>query len=242
MAAVLSAVIGAVLLVGYVSGAGRRAEAGTVTTTVLVAKSAIPKGTSADALTPLVDSKSLPRNAVAAGALTSLHDIAGKITTAEVLPGEQLLAGRFAAPAVVHKGKQKIKAPAGLRQVSVLLSPDRVVGGEVKAGDHVSVLLSVTNPDQTHLVLKRVLVTHIQGAAVPATQSSSGDSKSSTSNTTNATEPLPTGSQMVTLAVNGAQAETIVFGAEHGSLWLSLDPAHPVDGATRIVTKGNVYK
>jgi pilus assembly protein CpaB len=246
VAAVVSAVIGAVLLVGYVSGADRRAEAGTVTTTVLVAKAEIPQGTSANALTSLVASKSLPRNAVTAGALTSLSQVAGKVTTADVLPGEQLLAGRFGAPAAVHKTKKSVKVPAGMQQLSVVLPPERVVGGALQAGDHVGVFVSVTEPDQTHLVLKRVLVTRVQGAVVPATQNTSSDTSSSTTSAadsnTDTSEPLPTANQVVTLAVNGADAETIVFGVEHGSLWLSLDPAHPVDGGTRIVTKGNVYK
>ena len=47
---------------------------------------------------------------------------------------------------------------------------------------------------------------------------------------------------MVTLALSGPDAEKLVFGAEHGTVWLSKEGAEvPADG-TRIVTEGNVYE
>jgi pilus assembly protein CpaB len=46
---------------------------------------------------------------------------------------------------------------------------------------------------------------------------------------------------MVTLALSAKDAETVVFGAEHGSLWLSSEPAGAQTGGTRIVAPDTVY-
>ena len=46
---------------------------------------------------------------------------------------------------------------------------------------------------------------------------------------------------MVTLALSAQQAEPVVFGAEHGSLWLSLEPEGAVTDGTRVLDPGNVY-
>jgi pilus assembly protein CpaB len=44
----------------------------------------------------------------------------------------------------------------------------------------------------------------------------------------------------VTFALSAADAEKLVFGAEHGRLWLSLEPADADTSGTRIVTPKNV--
>jgi pilus assembly protein CpaB len=46
---------------------------------------------------------------------------------------------------------------------------------------------------------------------------------------------------MVTLAVTAAQAEAIVFGVEHGTLWLSSEPDGAVTGGTEVVNQANIY-
>jgi pilus assembly protein CpaB len=46
---------------------------------------------------------------------------------------------------------------------------------------------------------------------------------------------------MVTLAVSAAQAEAVVFGQEHGRLWLSLEPDGADISHTRVLDPTNVY-
>jgi pilus assembly protein CpaB len=46
---------------------------------------------------------------------------------------------------------------------------------------------------------------------------------------------------MITFAVNAAQAEAVVFGVEHGTLWLSLEPADAGTGGTGVITPDNIY-
>jgi pilus assembly protein CpaB len=46
---------------------------------------------------------------------------------------------------------------------------------------------------------------------------------------------------MVTLAVSAAQAEAVVFGIEHGTIWLSREPDRAQTGGTDVITGGNIY-
>lgn len=221
VSAVLLAVIGAVMLVTYVSGADRRAAAGMEPTAVLVVVAPIPAGTPADGLSGRITKKTLPKAALAEGALTSTAAIAGKVANTDLKPGEQLLASRFADPAEIA-ADGPAQAPRGMQLVSVVLDPQRALGGRLLPGSDVAVFVSFTSPNKTTLALRHVLVTGIQGGASSETK----DGKAS--DPADASAPLPGTSVMVTLAVTPAQAQKVVFGADHGTLWLSLEPAAPL--------------
>src|SRR5687768_12540942 len=145
IAAVLALVLagaGAVLLMGYVKGADRRAMAGMETANVLVVTALIPNGTPADALTKLVAVEVLPAKAVAAGTLSSLASVSGQVATTDLQPVEQLFASRFADPASLKKPDQ-IEIPTGMQQLAVSLDPQRVLGGYLTAGTTVGVFISL---------------------------------------------------------------------------------------------------
>jgi len=231
--ALLLAGTGAVLLTSYVKGADRRAMAGMETANVLVVTALVPHGTPTDALTKLVSMRLLPAKAVAAGALSSLTSIAGQVATTDLQPGEQLLASRFADPASLEDVNQ-IKIPKGMQQLSVPMQRPRMLGAMLAPGATVGVFLSLDKDDpqpaQTHLILRRVLVTKIGGDLPPASADSTGK----------ASEPADMVS--VTFALTARDAEKLVFGAEHGRLWLSLEPSDAVTSGTRVVTPGNVNR
>ena len=231
--ALLLAGTGAVLLTSYVKGADRRAMAGMETVNVLVVTAPVPRGTAADALTKLVAMQLLPAKAVAAGTLSSLASIAGQVATADLQPGEQLFASRFADPASLEEPDQ-IKIPKGMQQVSVPMQRPRMLGAMLTPGATVGIFISLDKddpqPPQTHLVLHRVLVTKIGGDLPPAPAEADGK----------ATEPADMVS--VTFALTARDAEKLVFGAEHGRLWLSLEPSDAVTSGTRVVTPGNVNR
>jgi pilus assembly protein CpaB len=147
-----------------------------------------------------------------------------------------LFAGRFARPDD-QQPPGTVEVPAGLQEVSVLLEPQRAVGGRLAAGDKVGVVVSLTFEDgtaATHAVLHGVLVTQVQGA--PAPVESTDEQETASSGT-----PAPSASLMVTLAVSAAQAEAVVFGIEHGTLWLSSEPDGAQTGGTDVITQGNIY-
>jgi pilus assembly protein CpaB len=229
LAALVLALVGAVVLLGYARGADARAMAGVRTVSVLVVAKPIPQGTPAAKLTDLVRSELLPAKAAAAGRVTDLAQLTGKVATVDLQPGEQLLAGRFSSPGSL-RAPGTVAVPAGDEELSIMLEPQRAMGGRLAAGNQVGVFLSLKNADgtgSTHAVLHHVLVTQVQGAPAGQQSQSSGGT--------------PAGNLLVTVAVTARQAEAIVFGQEHGSLWLSLEPKNATTGGTTVVNNGNVY-
>jgi pilus assembly protein CpaB len=235
-AALLLLVVGTVVLVAYVRDADSRALAGVRTVDVLVADELIPEGTSADELAGMVRTETVPAKTAVDGRVDDLESLAGRVATVDLLPGEQLLSGRFARPDEL-RSVGTVAVPAGLQEVSVLLEPQRAVGGRLVAGDTVGVVVSLTFDDgtsATHAVLHHLLVTQVQGAPAPV---DSADEQETASSGT----PAPSASLMITLAVSAAQAEAVVFGIEHGTLWLSLEAADAGTGGTDVITQGNIY-
>jgi pilus assembly protein CpaB len=219
------AAVGGVLLTGYVSGADKRAMAGMEATSVLVVLEPIAKGTAAESLTELVSVEKLPAVAVAPSAVSDLESLAGMVATTDLQPGEQVLAGRFADPtSLIPTGE--VAVPAGLQRLSLLVTPDRVVGGRIAAGDKVGIYVSLTEPKRTHVIQHKVLVVRVQGGVAPA----------AADGTAAGPEPVLEGDVMVTLAVDSAEAEEIIFGLEHGSVWLTIQPDDVKTDGTRVVT------
>ena len=235
LAAVLLAVVGVVLLTGYVSGADQRAMAGMKTTSVLVVTGPVEAGTPAEDLVKLVKPRELPRAAVAPGALTSLKQVSGKITAADLVAGEQLLAGRFSAPG----GKlQGVDVPDGMHEVTVMLESQRVLGSRIVAGDTVGVFVTSDQSRVTHLVLHQALVTRIEGGITPSDAEGDAEPKSDAEP---GTPVVPEGSVVVTLALSAPDAELLVWGQELGTVWLSREPVGTPKDGTRIVSEEVVF-
>jgi pilus assembly protein CpaB len=235
LAALLLALVGTVVLVAYVRGADSRAMAALQTVQVLVVDQPVPAGTPAERLGDHVRTETVPVKAAVPGRVEDLAELAGQVATVDLQPGEQLLVGRFAAPGDL-RAPGTVAVPTGKQEVSVLLEPQRAVGGRLAAGDTVGVFVSLTLEDgtaATHVVLHDVLVTQVQGAPAAPKDGATTDTAASTS--------TPSQSLMVTLAVTARDAEAVVFGAEHGTLWLSLEPDGADQGGTKVVTPGNVY-
>jgi pilus assembly protein CpaB len=234
-AAIVLLVAGTLVLLAYVRGADARALAGTRTVEVLVADEVIPQGTPGDELAGLVRTEMLPTKAALQGRVTDLSSLDGRVTTVDLQPGEQLLASRFESPDELQ-APGTVVAPAGLQEVSVLLEPQRAIGGRLAAGDTVGVIMSMSldSGAATHAVLHDVLVTQVQGAPAPAPAEGEAE-------TASAGAAAPSASLMITLAVNAAQAEAVVFGAEHGTLWLSLEPDGAEISGTEVITPDNIY-
>jgi pilus assembly protein CpaB len=233
IAALVLLVAGTLVLLAYVQGADARALAGTRTVEVLVVDQLIPEGTSGDELTEFVTTETLPAKAVLDGRVTDLSDLSGRVATVDLQVGEQLLKSRFARPDSLQ-APGTVPVPDGLQEISVLLEPQRVIGTRLAAGDTVGVYLSQKLPDgtgQTSAVLHQVLVTQVQGALAAPDPEADAE----------AAAAAPATSLMVTLAVTAKDAETVVFGMEHGTLWLSLETDGDETGGTRVLDPSTIY-
>ncbi|MHA7272255.1 Flp pilus assembly protein CpaB [Arthrobacter sp. TMT4-20] len=235
--AVLLAVLGAVLLLQYVGSAEQRALAGAETQTVLVVRDglSVPEGTVAESLADFVSAEAVPTKVVPADSIASLTEVAGQVTSVELVAGEQVLSTRFVDPAV-DDPDSPIEVPEGMQEVTILLEPQRVMGGQLQAGDTVGVFVSLADaagqtPPTTHLTLNKVLVTSVQGLAAPSEDLGAQESN-----------PVPPGSVLVTLARTAPDAEKIVFGQEFGTIWLSKEPSTATEDGARPITSNEMFE
>lgn len=236
--ALVIAAVGGVLTFVYASGADARAMADMAPTRVLVVAEPISAGTPAEELAEAVAVRQIPAAAVVPGGVADLADVAGLLTTADLQPGEQLLASRFEGPEAVPEA---IEVPPNMHQLSLQLESRRVIGGELSPGDTVGVFLSgtvvtgtsteSTESDQTHLILHKVLVTAVTGAAGVIVDEDGAEVQQEASDTL-----------MVTFALSAADAEQLVFGAEFGQIWLSLEGAEVPEDGTRLVTPVEAFQ
>lgn len=261
--AVVLGLVGTTALVLYVRSAHDRAAEPEAVATVLVLDRTVRAGTSVADLGDAVVPVEIPTRLVAPGAVEDLGRVAGDLVAAvELRPGEQLLRSRLVPPAALVR----TEVPAGLQEVTVALGPDRAVGGVLRPGDTVGVVISfepfersaVTptgegedpaageatanrTPNTTHLTLQQVLVTAVQYSqrdAERATASRSGDEEE----VIDATIAESPGDQLlVTLALTGPEVEQVVFAAEFGRIWLTLQDGATDTEGTRILTLDQVY-
>ncbi|HUP75247.1 MAG TPA: RcpC/CpaB family pilus assembly protein [Acidimicrobiales bacterium] len=256
--AIALATLGTVALVAYVQSARADAVAGEELVDVWLVKSTVSEGTPAEEMLGSVEHTKVPAKLRAAGGVTDLTALKGLVTTTELLAGEQLIAARFVTPALARQGD----VPAGFLQVTVELEPQRALGGRIRAGDTVAVLLSFEPFDlkgsvlesdggvatvqgktsnTTHLEFHKVLVTAVQiaedASGVPAV---AGEEKADKSDK-KAVATAPTQNLLVTLAVDARALEQVVFAAEFGTVWLANEPADAEEIGTRMVDRGNVY-
>lgn len=248
---VLLALFGTAVLVGYAQSAHDKAGAAEPTVPVLVVKTKVEKGTKASDLGDRVKVVEVARNEKVDGAVASASELAGKVASTELLPGEQVLAERFVTREAV--GRQGV--PKGLLEVTVELAPDRALGGAIQVGDHVAVIASFQpfdldatgqpadpngpkkTPDSTHIILHKALVTHVQAESF-----AKGSTSKSNDQETAQPDPRPKGSLLVTLAVDAGSVERVVFTAEFGKLWLAAEPSDAGTDGTAIQTRGSVYQ
>ena len=246
IAALVVAIIGTVMLVFYVQGADKRALANTETEDVYVIQKEIPAGTPTASFGDSVVKKAVPKSAIAADSVSNLGDLGSKVSSIEFMPGEQLLASRMVDPTSLA-GPGRVQVPTGLQEITLKLPIERVVGGTVKAGDTVGVLLSFkaddksNTPDQTSFTYHKVLVTAVQDATGAIADNSSSGSQSSGSLNANKSANQ-SGGYLVTVARSAVDVQKIVYAAEFGTIYLSKEPSGATEGTSGVVDRGGVFK
>ena len=241
VSAIVLALAGTVALAAYVSSAEQRALAGEELVEVYVVTTLIAGGTATEDIEASVTVERVPVKIRAQGAVDNLPSLAGYVTAVDLLPGEQLVTGRFVQRSEFADREIGIDVPEEMIEITVELDPQRAVGGLLEAGQTVAVLASFdpfqlsrtvipvdgeavpvpsavaaevegTTPNTTDLMLRKVLVTAVQHRL-----SSSADGEDQRLTT------APEGTVFVTLAVIPFDGERLVFAAEFGQLWLAIE-------------------
>ncbi len=261
--AVVMALAGTALVASFVKSAEARALAGEELVWVLVADEQIPAGSSAEEIENRLRLEQVPSKVRAQGALEDLSPVAGLVTEIALEPGEQLTASRFVAPDLLTRAR--VPVPDGLLEVTLSLAPERAVGGTLLPGDLVAVVVSfdpfeigappsldpnipetvivdgvrlagdAKTPNSTRLILDGVLVTNVQlEELLPEVVEE--DTLPGRSRT-----PAPTGKLLITVALDPASVERVVFAAEHGQIWLGSQHTEIDLDDTRVVTRGRIH-
>jgi pilus assembly protein CpaB len=168
---------------------------------------------------PMVTVVRVPRGSRHLSATDSLGNVIGRVTTAPIIAGEQVLLARL------HGSGQDsglaFELAAGYRALSVHINERIAVAYLVRPGDSVDVTVSYepATPQGEHqsvIMLQNILVVAIGSE-------------------TRHGAPAPTDAKTITLAVTPEQAERLVWAEDHGSIRLLL---RPVTDNRHITTSG----
>jgi pilus assembly protein CpaB len=208
MIAIVLAVVSAMALVVYANSADRRAISEQSPVQVYVAREKIEQGETFAEATGKIRVASVPRRTVVEGAVRSLQQISDRVAAVDILPGEQLLDGRW-VPREQFEGKNLLSLQAGFQAVSIQVDAMRQVSGFITPGNRVNVYVTLAGAGGGKF--SRLLLPNITVLAVGAATQGSKPATGSRQN-------LST----LTLEVKDGQVEKVVLAAESGQLYLSL--------------------
>jgi pilus assembly protein CpaB len=200
VAAFLVAAGATAAIFAYVNGVKNdHAATATNTVSVIVAKQDIPAGTNLDELVSsgAFTTLQVPQDAVVPGAVTSLSQLSGQVTSLPIVSNEQIPAGRLVGTAQLGGGILGI--PKGFEAVTIPLDASKSAGAVLQRGDHVTVYATFNSaPGGLAATV----------SLVPDTQVLQFDT------TTND----------VTLALKPYDGQRVIFAQNQGIVWLALLP------------------
>jgi Flp pilus assembly protein CpaB len=217
----------------YVQGVRRTAKATTTAMVpVIVAKQNINAQTKLDDLINAGDftTLSVPRGVVVEGAVTDIAQLRGKVTSYPILAGEQISTQRLEGTTTIDPfGLQ-----AGMQAVSLAFPLPQAVGGQLQAGDHVTLYATFDSVK----VIQGKLSDILSGKVTDAKSTDVGDFtttlvpdvrvlKVSVPPAPNAaaqgqiSDPTQ-GNVLLTLELSPENSQRVVLAEEEGKLWVAL--------------------
>jgi Flp pilus assembly protein CpaB len=226
------ALVAALLTTFYVANYKRHVRQSESTVPVYVAKRDIPQGTSgADLIRQgWITTQDVVQRTVVPGAISSPDQVRTLITRQEIYAGEQISMRRFAGHA--EQGV-RVQLHGTLRAVSLPGSPDALLAGTLRDGDHVDMVANLkcgSDCFATRVVARNVLVLKAPTGAAGSKVTNTGGSASS-----------------VLLAVKDSREEQKVWYAVQNSAGWALalrpvtnaaDSAEDLEGQTSMLKDG----
>ncbi|MCW2753281.1 MAG: hypothetical protein JWQ32_692 [Marmoricola sp.] len=215
VAAVIAA-LGTLLVFLYVHGADQRANDRYRAVKVLVAVKQIDTGETVAAAQAAgkIGVSTITQGDELVGALSTLAPISSEIAQTTIYPGEQIIAGKFAATAATTS---TLTIPKGRIAVSINLTDTARVAGFVNPGDSVAIFMNSGGIGGLGPFTK-LLLPNVEVIAVGTTTVVSTTTTDKTGAQT--TEQLPR--TLFTLGVTQDEAQKIMFAASNGELAFGL--------------------
>jgi pilus assembly protein CpaB len=148
--------------------------------------------------------ESIPQKAVITGAVTSLEQLKGRATSTPILAGEQIPVARLQGSTQLPGGA--IGIPSGYEAVTIQLETQRIIGGALHPSDHVAMYGSFDPPVSQPVTVTLVPDVKVLKVSKPSTVDQAANQ----------------GGTLITVALRPQDAEKVVFGQEHGTLWMAL--------------------
>jgi Flp pilus assembly protein CpaB len=214
--AALAAIIAVAVLLAFIHGYKRSLDISAEPVTVLVAKQALPQGSSGDQIAAkgLFQATAFKREQVKEGAITDPGSLRGLVATHALVPGQQLTTSDFAKPS----DPVLSKLADDQRAVTVPLDSAHGMIGQVQAGDHVDVLAGFSVQPDAASRPRPLLRTLLQDVEVLKAPPVGGTSTSGFgAQTANQV-------QNVVLRVTDQQAAELAFSSDNGKVWIVLRP------------------
>jgi pilus assembly protein CpaB len=211
VAALVVAALGTTMVFLYVNGVNDRALEKQNPVRVQVAKNLIQPGTSVEDAIKAGDfaSKTISRADAVVGAIRALSPLTGLAATSTIYPGDQITRAKFG----VQEATSTVPIPANTLAVSLALSDPAQDAGFVTPGSHIALFLTSAlgkNGGGTRVLLPEVEVLAVGSrTTVPA-------------DATNGTETGQVSQRILTLAVDQADYQRVVYARTHGELSLGL--------------------
>lgn len=206
------ALVAALLTTFYVANYKRHVQQSASTVAVFVAKRDIPQGTpGADLIkNGWIKSGSAAQHSVVPGAILNSDQVRTLITRQEIYAGEQISLRRFAG-----RAEQGVRAQlrGTLRALSIPGTPDALLAGTLRDGDHVDLIANLKTGDcsscfAVRMIARDVLVLHASSTtSVPASR------------------PTNQGSSVLLAVHDNREAQKIWYAVENSAGWsLALRP------------------
>lgn len=207
LVALVSALLAAALLLVFLNRYRDSVSGADEAATVLVAKSLIEKGSPGDVVAEysLFQTTTVTEAELKNGAISDPSSLKGKVATSDIYPGEQLVAGEFAAaaPSVINRLRGFDRA------IAVPVDESHGLIGNIKTGDHVDVLaglgLQQTGGQNQRATLRRIMTNALVLKAP--------DKPAAGVAGPNATKPI-------VLRAPDDVATQIAFAADVGKVWI----------------------
>ncbi len=206
---------------------------------VLVAKQNIPKGTSMEP--GMFEPAIIPNQYLQPQAVTSADRITGMVTIAPIEKGEQITLSKLSQAARVSGGGLAGTTPVGKRAVTISVDNVAALGGMIKPGDYVDVIVTIPVPEQTadgKQVLQDTVVPLFQNVLVLAVGQQTGIAATAPeARYKKQKKEEEAASPLITLALGPQEANLIAFVQEQGKIKLTL--RSPADSTVEPIQPAN---
>jgi Flp pilus assembly protein CpaB len=227
------ALVAALLTTFYVANYKRHVQQSESTVTVYVAKRDIPQGTPGAELikSGWIQTGQAAQRTVVPGAISNPDEVRSLITRQDIFAGEQVSLRRFAG-----RAEQGVRAQlhGTLRAISIPGTPDALLAGTLRDGDHVDIIANLKSGDCSSCfavrnIARDVLVLH-----------------ASSSSTVSATRTGNQGSSVLLAVHDNREAQKIWYAVENSAGWsLALRPVanasdspESIEGIVSLLTDG----